>query len=193
MTTAEIKQKKNTIRQQYKLRRAELDEALKSLYDKNILDNILSSQSFKYSDTVLLFHPLANEVNLLPLFDVAKALGKKVAFPKCFTGGVMKFYFTDDLKELQKGKYGIYEPKDTCTLFEGSVHPLCIVPCLCADKSGMRLGYGKGFYDRFLKDFEGISACVVYEEFISEKLPSEKRYDKKCDLIITQKEVLVVG
>ena len=124
----------------------------------------------------------------------AVSLGKRAAFPKCVSKGIMKFYYVESLSDLKKGRYGIQEPEGRDEdEFTGSVHPLCIVPCLAASRDGERLGYGGGYYDRFLSKFDGISACVVYDRFVEEELVREKRYDKRTDLLITESGVLVVG
>ena len=95
-------------------------------------------------------------------------------------------------EELKDGKYGIKAPEEG-EEFETSLHPLCIVPCLAATKSGTRLGYGGGFYDRFLHKFDGISMCVQYDEFVTDIVPQEKRYDKKFDVLVTESGVCVIG
>lgn len=192
MSTEQIRNDKRQIRKVNKQKRAELDKAMKAELDRKVCDNILNSMSFKYADVILMFCPTEDEINILPLFESAKKLGKRVAFPKCFSKGIMKFLYVDELSELKEGKYGIKAP-DEGEEFEGSLHPLCIVPSLAATKNGTRLGYGGGFYDRFISKFNGISACVQYDEFVAESLPQEKRYDKKFDVLVTESGVYVVG
>ena len=169
-----------------------MDRARKAELDANICDFLINSVSFKYADAVLMFHPTENEINILPVFEAAKRNGKRVAFPKCFGNGIMKFFYVDDLSLLKEGKYGIKAP-DEGEAFEGSVHPICIVPCLAATKDGTRIGYGGGFYDKFLHKFDGISMCVQYDEFVADGLPQEKRYDKKFDVLVTESGVCVIG
>ncbi len=192
MSTEQIRSDKREIRKVNKQKRAEINVDVKLELDKRICDYIINSMSFKYADTILMFCPTKEEIDILPLFDAAKKCGKKVAFPKCFAKGIMKFYYVDDLSLLKEGKYGIKAP-DEGEEFEKSLHPLCIVPSLAATKKGTRLGYGGGFYDRFLHKFDGISMCVQYDEFVSEDLPQEKRYDKKFDVLVTESGVCVVG
>ncbi|MBO4951074.1 MAG: 5-formyltetrahydrofolate cyclo-ligase [Clostridia bacterium] len=192
MSTEQIRNDKREIRKVNKQKRAEMERCVKAELDKKICDNILNSMSFKYADTLLMFCPTEDEINVLSLFEAAKRNGKRVAFPKCFGKGIMKFYYVDDLSQLKVGKYGIKAP-DEGEEFETSTHPLCIVPSLSATKKGTRLGYGGGFYDRFLHKFEGISMCVQYDEFVTDDLPQEKRYDKKFDVLVTESGVCVIG
>ena len=195
MTTLEIRQQKKEKREECKNLRKTITSSEKSELDKKICDAIVSSQSFKYADVVLLFYPLEHEINLLYVFEQAGKQGKKVAFPKCFDDRRMEFFYVDTLDSMVKGKYNISEPSDVSeeNKFENSLHPLCIVPCLAATKNGERLGYGAGYYDRFLHKFDGISACVQYEMLVFDTLVQEKRYDKKVDLLVTEKGVTVVG
>ena len=195
MTTLEIRQQKKQIREECKKIRKSIEKQHKEELDRKICDAIISSVSFHYADTVLLFYPLENEINLLPVFDEALKQGKKVAFPKCMPDRRMEFFYVSSLCELKKGKYNICEPQDVSdeNKFDTSCHPLCIVPCLAATKNGERLGYGAGYYDRFLHKFSGISGVVQYEMLVFDTLVQEKRYDKKTDLLITEKGVSVVG
>ncbi len=194
MTTEQIRQLKKEMRKKNKMSRALIDKAERERLDAAICDIIASSVSFKYADTLLLFCPTETEINVMPLFEKALSLGKRVAFPRCISRGVMKFYYTESPSDLKEGHYGIREPLECKeNEFTSSSHPLCIVPCLAAAKDGSRLGYGGGYYDRFLSGFDGISACVVYDRFVETELVREKRYDKRTDLLITESGVLVVG
>lgn len=192
MSTEEIRNQKREIRKINKQKRAEIQKDIKAEHDARICDYIINSMSFKYADVLLMFCPTNEEINILPLFEAAKNAGKRVAFPKCFAKGIMKFFYVDDISLLVEGKYGIKAPEEG-EEFVSSIHPLCIVPSLAATKKGTRLGYGGGFYDRFLHKFEGISMCTQYDEFVTDQLPQEKRYDKKIDVLVTESGVFVVG
>lgn len=195
MTTLEIRQQKKSLREECKKIRKGISKDQRQELDQKICKAVVGSQSFHYADAVLLFYPLEYEINLLPVFDEAKKQGKRVAFPKCLPDRRMEFFYVENPDDLVKGKYNIFEPCDVSdeNRFVTSLHPLCIVPCLAATKNGERLGYGGGYYDRFLHKFEGISAVVQYESLVFDELVQEKRYDKKCDLLITDRGVSVVG
>ena len=192
MSTLETRELKKEIRKVNKQKRAEMPKDIKAEKDGRICDYIINSVSFKYADVLLMFCPANDEIDILPLFEAARKCGKRVAFPRCYAKGIMKFFFVDDLSLLKEGKYGIKAPEEG-EEFVSSEHPLCIVPSLAATKKGTRLGYGGGFYDRFLHKFEGISACVQYDELLQEDLPQEKRYDKKFDILVTESGVCVIG
>lgn len=191
MSTEQIRNDKREIRKVNKQKRAEIDKAVKQELDAKICDYIINSMSFRYADIVLMFCPTVEEIDILPVFEEAAKLGKRVAFPRCYGKGIMRFYYVSDLSMLKEGKYGIKAPEEG-EEFISSTHPLCIVPSLAATKNGTRLGYGGGFYDRFIHKFDGISMCVSYDEFVTDELPQEKRYDKKFDVLVTEKGVYVV-
>ena len=195
MTTEKIRQLKRELRKEYKAKRKLVEENRKRDLDKSICDNILDSVSYRYADVVLMFYPTQYEINLLTVFEKALQDGKKVAFPRCVAKGIMKFYYAQSKEDFEVSSYGIYEPKTSCEEYvENSArHPLCLVPCLCAYTDGTRLGYGGGYYDRFLSRFEGISMSVQYEENLYEQIPFEKRYDKKTDMVVTERAVYIVG
>ena len=100
----------------------------------------------------------------------------------------MEFYFSLQ-SELKKGMYGIYEPdRDRCEKAVFSNKSLCIVPGVAFGRNGERLGFGKGYYDRFLESFNGITVGLSFEECLSDSIPMEE-HDKKIDYLITDKKI----
>jgi 5-formyltetrahydrofolate cyclo-ligase len=114
---------------------------------------------------------------------------KRVALPRCEGDGKMNFYYINSVNDLKKGAYGIQEPNEKCALFEGRDSALCIVPALSYDKHGHRLGYGGGYYDRFLSKFSGKTVGICYEENICDSLMHGK-YDRPVTLIVTEKRIV---
>lgn len=90
----------------------------------------------------------------------------------------LTFYYINKTDELIKGKYNIDEPP-RLRLASADKNTLCIVPALCADGRGLRLGYGKGYYDRYLSGFGGQSVILCYKSFRRE-VPAEP-HDIKAD------------
>ena len=195
MATEKIRLLKKELRLQFKEKRKNLDKQKKTELDGKISANIMKSVSYEYADVVLMFYPTLYEIDLLDVYEKAKADGKRVAFPRCVSRGIMNFYFAEKENDFEKSSYGILELKTHCQEYVPGCakHPLCIVPCLCAFTDGARLGYGGGYYDRFLSHFDGISMCVQYEQNLFDSIPFDKRYDKKTDIVVTEKAVYVVG
>ena len=119
------------------------------------------------------------------LFDNKK---KKVFVPKCVKGtNIMHFYPIKSFKDLEPGSFSIDEPKEGIPPQEEfSENSCCIVPALSFDKHGYRVGFGKGFYDRFLEDFIGKKIGVCYDACIVNRIEYDE-HDIKADIIVTEK------
>ena len=155
---------------------------------RRLCEGILSLEQFASADVVLVYYPTKNEPDLLHVANVALSLGKRVAFPISNTADLtLTFGEITSTNQLQAGAYGIPEPEANPPKL--SPNSLCIVPALAADKQGFRLGYGKGYYDRFLADFDGVSVCALPSSHLCEKLPTEAT-DIPVDIIITQTGVI---
>ncbi len=129
----------------------------------------------------------------MQLINHCLRLGKKLACPRCNDmDGHMSFYYVNSSSCLQTGSYSILEPTGDCLPVEEDVltdgKTVCIVPGLSFDSFGMRLGYGKGYYDRFLRSFGGRSIGLCYESFLSDRLPTAE-HDIGVDIIITERGV----
>lgn len=94
----------------------------------------------------------------------------------------LSFYYIDSMAELAPGRFNIYEPiyRDKRAFPDSAA--LCVVPALCADGDGLRLGYGRGYYDRYLAGFCGTSVIICYGSF-KRAVPAEK-HDFRADLTI---------
>ena len=130
---------------------------------------------------------MGSEVNVLPLAEKALSEGKKIAFPRTY-GDKMEFYPVMSLAGFQKGAFGIMEPIGEVPITEDS--PMVIVPGLGFDRSKNRIGYGKGFYDRYFARFPACrKIAATYETQIVDNIPTND-FDTPMDLIITEREVL---
>ncbi len=174
---------KEILRKEYKSKRHNILN--KESKDNLISETLISSSLYKNANIILCYASLAPEINTLNIINKALVDGKKVALPISQKNGTMQFYFIKDLTSLKKGMFDILEPPKTThvTDFKNSI---CLVPGFTFDKLGFRLGYGKGYYDRFLKNYNGVSIGLCYEEFLREELPINE-YDQKVNYICTEK------
>lgn len=151
--------------------------------------------SFRYAEYVLLYAATDEEINVSQIAEAAWKAGKKVAFPKCNKEDhTMKYHFVSSLDELSVDAYGLLEPSENAPVYdpsETSGSSVCFVPGLLYDKAGYRLGYGKGFYDRYLTGFNGCSIGVVYSDYIVPAVP-KGRFDVTVDVLLTEKGVKTV-
>ena len=187
-----IKKEKDAIRRECAERRNAMPQEERALFSEKIVNVATSLVSFRHADIILLYAPIKSEIDVMPIFDIAKSKGKKVAFPKCnLEDRTMKFHFVESLDELEVCAYGIREPKEEAPVFDpetekGSV--LCFVPGLAFDVYGYRLGYGKGYYDKFMNKFTGSTIGLAFTHQIMPSLPKGK-FDKHCDIMITEKGI----
>lgn len=180
-------QQKKSARSHFRALRKRLSAESRTLLDAALLANMANQDCYKNAKTILMYYPIHDEPNVLPLARHALSVGKTVAFPVSHPeSGTLTFHAVSELERMVVGEYGIPEPTPdmpTVTDFSDSV---CIVPALAYDYFGYRLGYGKGYFDRFLEHYEGLSVGLVYSYSISELLPRDP-HDRKVDLIITEK------
>jgi len=143
----------------------------------------------QYNSNILsLYYPSNYEVNVLNIFKVIKKINLKTTLPITKPNNQMKFVEWNYLDPLKVNKYGMLEPSIKKKTF---VPTFMLVPLLAFDKNNNRLGYGKGFYDRFLNKFLKIKKNIItigiafsFQKY--NKLPVSN-LDIKLDYILTEK------
>ena len=170
---------KQILRNKYKQIRKNIKD--KEKLDSIIFNKIVSLKEYKKSNLILTYVSLKEEVDTIELIKHSLNRGKQVAVPKC-EGNDIVFYYINNLYDLEEGKFGILEPKtnEVVNKFDNSI---CIIPGIAFDKENNRLGYGKGFYDRFLENYKGIKIGLTYRECICDKIDTDEN-DVKMDMII---------
>ncbi len=186
----DIRGYKAELREYYKAKRREMEPALKDALDQQILERVLRLYQYRSCKQLLTYVSTSIEVNTRALIIRALQDGKRVAVPRCVPGTrEMEFYYIASLSELSPGSFAVDEPNPKkarkVTDFSGA---LCIVPALCFDNRGYRLGYGKGYYDRFLSGFEGPTAGLCYSSGIRRHL-FYGRFDRRVDVIVTERYI----
>ena len=138
------KELRRTIRER---KRAMTEEEIVSRSEKL---GVLFSQSeaYKAAKTIYGYLPYNQEVRTIPMLEQALKDGKRVAVPKVY-GDEMKFLYLDDLSQVEKGYAGIPEPIADEPVADDET-ALVLMPGLAFDPAGHRIGYGGGFYDKFL-------------------------------------------
>lgn len=190
MSFADIPSCKKELRGHFLDKRRALTRAQIEALSESISKKLIALSEFERADTVLFFYPTRNEPELFVAINEALTRGKDVAFPISRPDTLtLDFRLISDLGELNEGTYKIYEPSDSAPLPTVTERTLCVVPALSYDKKGFRLGYGKGYYDRFLPTFKGTSVGIAFDEFISSDLPALPT-DIPVDILITQTGVL---
>lgn len=188
-----LREVKAELRKGYRQRRLSIEPEEKAQMDAAIVRRLIGLRSYSYSDNLLLYYPRHDEIDILPLARQAIADGKAVYFPISGEKGIMEFRRVTDLDgDFSPGKFGIREPSVECPLLDKSVGmgaALVIMPALSIDRNGYRLGYGKGYYDRYLIDLTASVIGIVYDCLLADKLPRGK-YDRRADLVVTDKQTI---
>lgn len=183
-----IRQRKNELRAVYKRLRATCPKDVKEELDRKLTKQFLSLEEYKNCKTLFAFVSTPIEVDTSKIIETALKDGKRLAVPKCIDKtGLMDFYYISSTDCLKKGAFSIMEPDETlCEKVTDFSDGLCLVPGLCFDYQGYRLGFGKGYYDRFLEKFCGISVGICYSRCIEKELP-KGIFDKNADILVTDK------
>lgn len=169
---------KNELRKKY----LEIRNNIKNrdIKDHQIMEEILENQNIKSSSLILTYVSFNGEVDT---FEIMKELikYKRIAVPKIENGG-MNFYFINSLDDLKVGTYDILEPT-TEKRVQDFFNSTCLVPGICFNQKGYRVGYGKGYYDRFLENYPGYTIGLTYLECLNE-VDFQDSHDIKVKRII---------
>lgn len=182
---------KKDLRAKIREKRKHMDLVLRTQMNKAILKNILLLPEYKKCSTLLSYVSTEMEVDTFSLINAALKDGKKVVVPRCVEGlPVIEFFYIKSLDELERGSYGLLEPRgDPENKYTGK-DGLCILPGLAFDRVGGRLGYGKGYYDRFMQNFKGDTVGVCFSNILTDSPLPTGRFDIPVSTIVTDKEII---
>jgi 5-formyltetrahydrofolate cyclo-ligase len=192
--TQNIKELKNELRSKFREKRKSLSPELKMVWDEQICRRISSLLSVRYADCVLSFSPLSGEVDVSEFNSYVLKNDKELYLPRCKPGTrEMSFHLISDFGELESGSFSIMEPNENAPVWQSAngKRTVCIIPAMSYDKNGFRLGYGKGYYDRYLSSKDVLKIGVCYTQFLSDNIP-RGRFDLSVDIIVTEKGVITV-
>lgn len=172
---------KQTLRRAVHLKIAEL--AYREEADAAIVHNVTTLPEWIEADTIAITLSFGLEVDTRPLIEAAWQAGKVVHVPKVTTEG-LTFHRLTSYEDLEPGVMGILEP--TTPPVEADVD-LCIVPGRVFNRSGYRIGWGGGYYDRFLATYAGKTLSIAYSVQILDDIPIEA-HDIPVGVIVTERE-----
>lgn len=189
---ADLAVRKERLRGEAKVRRALPSPRQRAAWDGAIAQRLCSLEAFGEASLLLTYVSAGTEADTSAIIETAWKLGKRVAVPRCSEDRPeMDFYFICSRKDLLPGAWGSLEPDPrSCKKLTDFGAGLCLVPALLCDEQGWRLGFGGGYYDRFLARFGGTSVILAYELSVSDTPLPCGRYDRRADYIVTEKRVL---
>jgi len=191
---------KTELRKKMRTVRDGLSEEQINSYSHSICETIIGLRNYTEADIILAYMSTGSEVRIQELINAARRDKKRVYIPKVINKKEMRFYLYDG--KFTKGSFGIREPKNTSDMkmYDAELEhllgknrkTLVIMPVLAFDIERNRLGYGGGYYDRFVEKVEGFPISFVaagYDCQIIDSIPVEAN-DKKPEMIVTENRII---
>lgn len=178
-------QRKNAL-----IRRNSIREKDRGQWSEDIVEQVIRSDWYCRAEIILSYASFQSEVSTLELNHTVIQDGKRLYLPKTYPDKKkMKFYSVESMDYLQCGYQGILEPEESEEAFEneqGTAEVLMIMSGVAYDSKGNRLGYGGGYYDRYLKSFGN---RITHTMMLAFQVQEEKEividaYDQKPELIV---------
>ena len=194
--------KKRELRKEVSARRDALTEQEREEKSECIANAVIHSKIFQNATVVLLYNSIRSEVKTAAIAQEAKRKNKKLYYPRVI-GKTMEFFLLDDETQMERGSYGICEPKpDSSKVYvpkEGD-KLLMLLPGVGFDEDGNRIGYGGGYYDKYLTALERViskeqicKVALAYEcQVLRCGIISAEGHDKKVNYIITENRQIKV-
>ena len=173
---------KKELRRQIREKKRAMTEAEIVAASERLAELFLNCPQYKAAKTIYGYLPYNQEVRTVPMLEQAMRDGKRVAVPKCY-GDQMRFLYMDDLTKVEKGYANIPEPIADEPVADDPT-ALVMMPGMAFTKDGKRMGYGGGFYDKFLAaepDHPTVAMCYAFQ--MLEDLPTEE-YDIPVDCVL---------
>lgn len=168
--------------------RANLANMTQTYFDKqckSIEERLFQLDEWKQAESIAITISNSREIHTKNIIEKAWKQGKKVAIPKCnSTDRSMVFRFFDNFNQLERVYFNLMEPIIHETVeAEGTDLDLMLVPGVAFDTSGFRIGYGGGFYDRYLEAYQGLTISMLLSEQIVSDIP-RNQYDIPVQTLI---------
>lgn len=179
----DIKEKKARLRLRKKNELEALPESYIEQSNAAIYDKLRCLKEYKNAGVIFAYYSVGREVSTHELILRALQSGRKVALPVSGKAGHMHFRLISGFDSLVPGKFGIPEPSAGDIISPGE-NDIIIVPALCCDRAGNRLGHGAGYYDRYLAEHDCFSVCLCRSRLLEESIPTEDT-DARVSVVIS--------
>ena len=153
---------------------------------KEIQDNLRKVDFFRTAKTIGAYYSIGSEVRTQDILQEILNAGKELALPKVVKNDLV-FKKISSFSELEQGSYSIMEPKDRCETVKDL--NVIIVPAIALTKDGFRLGYGFGYYDRYLHGKKSMTIALSYAKQVIKSFPHDDN-DVKINVIVTEDKVI---
>lgn len=159
---------------------------LMKIASKEIQKKINNIRQYREAKKIAAYYPIGSEVLTQDIIQEALSEGKKIHLPKII-GKEIEFRQISNFNDLEIGSYGIMEPRQEC--LKSSSIDVILVPTVGISPVGVRLGYGHGFYDRFLAISKSVTIALTLEKQIIKNIPKED-HDIRIDWIVTEDRII---
>ena len=173
---------KNALRKQIREQKRAMTEEQIVSASQRLGELFVASEAYRSARTIYGYLPYNQEVRTVPMLEQAIKDGKRVAVPKVF-GDEMKFIYLDDFSRVEKGYAGIPEPVDDGPVADDPT-ALVLMPGLAFDAQGHRIGYGGGFYDKFLANEPNHPTLALCYAFQMVEYLETEAFDVPVDCVI---------
>ena len=181
---------KQKLRSIMKEKRQALSPKTFSLYNQNILSKVLSHPLIQEAKIIGCYVSLPGEVDTFNMIE--KLLTeKRICVPKVI-GNEMEFYEIHSFNDLQEGCFHVLEPFNCVKICPQEIDCM-LVPLLAYDQDNYRVGYGKGYYDRYLANYSGLKVALCFAKTIYNEIIPSDEYDIKMDLIIDENILHIIS
>jgi len=188
----DLEERKKALRQEIKAAAVALDEGYTKEADLEIFSHVAGLSEYEQAGTLFCFVGTSGEIDTAPILEDALRRGKRVGVPRCISRGIMEVREIRSLRDLEAGKYGIMEPGAHAPVIQAEEINLAIVPCMSCSHDGRRLGYGGGYYDRYLGRTRAVKAVICRERIMRADIPVEP-HDQLMDMVISEHGVRRLG
>ena len=182
---------KAQLRKRIKASRNALNETERTSYSVQICNRLLEQLWYANTDTILVYSAIQSEVDLALFCRHAKQSGKALYFPKVF-GEEMEFFRVDDATQLHKGAFSVMEPnieEFALQPYQLDIGAPVLVPGVAFSKRGERIGYGKGYYDRYIAAHPKLFPVgVCFSCQLLDEIPAEPQ-DIAMRQVVTEEQV----
>lgn len=183
---------KKLLRKEMLIKRDNLSKDKKLFLDNRIKERLEEMKFFKEAEKIFIYVGFGSEINTIDFINDFLKERKKIFIPRTnIEEKIMEAVEIKSLDNLEKDKYGILEPAKDIKAVKKVDLDLIILPGVVFDELGGRIGYGGGYYDKYLQDLEESipKAALCYEFQIIDKVPTEE-HDIRADYIITEKRAI---
>ena len=179
--------KKESLRRLLLEKRDNISFDLMKIASKKIQKKLGKIRAFRDAQKIGAYHPIGSEIFTQDIIQELISQGKQVFLPRVVRTGSMEFKKITDFSSLEQGSFEIMEPKDGC-LTNNSLDVI-LVPTVGVSLAGVRLGYGHGFYDRFLGENKTVTISLTLEKQIIKNIPRSE-HDILMDWIVTEDQTI---